>query len=176
MDSKISTTNSEALYASLYDQEYYDKHIPGAVRSARAEVVPIVMDAIRPRSVLDVGCGTCVWLREFLRCGATDVLGVDGEYVDQNSLAIPKQFFRAQDLDDGRLELGRFDLSPLASKSPNIYPEALPLLLSSRLLTRRSLCYSRQRSRGKVGFTTLTSSGPATGRRFSQATDTSRFI
>ena len=110
MNSRIATTNFGASSASPYDQEYYDKHIPGSARSASA-VVPIVMEAIKPRSVLDVGCGTCVWLCEFLRCGVTSVLGVDGEYVDQSNLAVPKQFFRARDLSDGLFDLGRFDLA-----------------------------------------------------------------
>ena len=109
LDSGASTVPSEATSRSPYDQGFFDMLEPGAARSARV-VVPIVMEAIKPRSVLDVGCGTGVWLHEFLRCGATSVLGVDGEYVDQSKLAIPRDFFRAKNLDDGIIEFGRFDL------------------------------------------------------------------
>jgi SAM-dependent methyltransferase len=73
-------------------------------------VAPLVMDLVRPRSVLDVGCGLGTWLKAFEECGVTDYLGVDGDYVDQNMLKIPVGRFQSHDLTK-RLTLGRkFDL------------------------------------------------------------------
>ena len=62
--------------------------------------------------MLDLGCGTGSWGRAALELGINNVVGVDGFYVDQNTLAIPRNCFIAHDLDDeGILKLNKkFDL------------------------------------------------------------------
>jgi hypothetical protein len=50
-----------------------------------------------PRSLLDVGCGTGTWLKAALDSGVTDVFGVDGVVVPENSLLVPRTLFSQQD-------------------------------------------------------------------------------
>jgi len=58
-------------------------------------VVPIVMDLCRPKSVLDVGCGTGTWLKAFVENGVTDYYGVDGSDVALSKLHIlPEKFLK----------------------------------------------------------------------------------
>jgi len=74
------------------------------------EVVPVIMDLVKPTSVLDVGCGLGTWLKAFEEHGVRDVLGLDGDHVDQSLLKISTDKFRTQDLTK-RWDLGRkFDL------------------------------------------------------------------
>jgi len=81
----------------------------GATRSAEV-IVPLVLQLLPVRSVLDVGCGDGSWLSVFRKLGVDDILGIDGDYVDPNSLQIPKDHFQAFDLTKP-LILGRsFDL------------------------------------------------------------------
>jgi hypothetical protein len=62
------------------------------------------------RSVLDVGCWRGVWLAWWLRHSASDVVGVDGPYVNPEHLAIPRSAFQALDV-SVPFSLGRqFDL------------------------------------------------------------------
>jgi len=73
-------------------------------------MVPIVAGMLRPRSVLDVGCGRGIWIDAWVRAGVEDCLGVDGDYVDRRRLAIPPERFVARDL-SRTFDLGRdFDL------------------------------------------------------------------
>ena len=96
--------------SSQYTDAYFAMHESGAVRSARA-IVPLVIDLIHPRSVVDVGCGTGAWLSVVIDSGVDDVLGVDGAYVDPARLLIPAERFVAHDLETP-LELGRrFELA-----------------------------------------------------------------
>lgn len=66
--------------------------------TAAREVVPIVMELVKPLSVIDVGCGIGTWLSVFQQAGAKEILGVDGEYVDRMLLHISEEHFVAVDL------------------------------------------------------------------------------
>jgi len=66
--------------------------------SAPREVVPIVLELVRPQSVLDIGCGTATWLKAFEELGVQDYLGVDGDYVDRSLLKIDSRRFKSHDL------------------------------------------------------------------------------
>jgi SAM-dependent methyltransferase len=82
----------------------------GARRSAR-QVVPFLGGLLRPRSVVDLGCGSGSWLAAFQDCGVADVLGVDAAVPDPALLDIPRERFLAHDL-TRPLELGRsFDVA-----------------------------------------------------------------
>ncbi len=93
-----------------YDCGFYAGHEAGSASSA-ARVVPLLIRALRPQSVLDVGCGTGVWLAAFAAEGVADYLGLDGDYVESGTLRVPRERFRAHDLTKP-FELGRrFDLA-----------------------------------------------------------------
>jgi len=73
-------------------------------------VVPLLTTLLKPSSVLDVGCGTGTWLKAFQEHGVSDVVGLDGDYVDVSKLAIDASLFKATDL-ESTFDLGRrFDI------------------------------------------------------------------
>ncbi len=80
-----------------YTKDFYDALREGAERSAK-EIIPLVLELIQPKSVIDVGCGLGTWLSVFREYGVADVLGVDGDYVDKTRLEIPEQQFLSFDL------------------------------------------------------------------------------
>lgn len=82
---------------STYDDIYYARQVQGAMPSARA-VVPHVYKALRPASVTDFGCGRGAWLRAWTESGVADIRGVDGAYVQPESLLIPAETFVPHDL------------------------------------------------------------------------------
>src|SRR5215813_14010537 len=83
--------------ATAYDRAFFSFVAEDSLRSARA-IVPIVMDLLAPRSVLDVGCGPGAWLREFAESGVGVIRGIDGDYVERGQLLIDPAFFVAGDL------------------------------------------------------------------------------
>ena len=99
---------------SGYDREYFERFHQSAiykgVRSSADAVVPLIVQLLQPRSVVDVGCGTGTWLKVFEEQGVSDFCGLDGEYVDE-ALEIPADRFVAADLRLG-VNLDRhFDLA-----------------------------------------------------------------
>jgi len=92
-----------------YDAKFY-RELQAADPSAR-EVLPIILEMIRPRSMVDIGCGTGHWLAQARALGVADILGIDGPWVDKAQLRIPAENFAARDLRAPlRLEQ-RFDLA-----------------------------------------------------------------
>jgi len=80
-----------------YTEEFYNWQQAESKSSAR-EIVPFVCELIRPRSVIDVGCGVGTWLSVFKECGVENFMGVDGDYVDRRMLQVEAERFQAKDL------------------------------------------------------------------------------
>lgn len=94
---------------TAYDPSFYYYINRGSIASA-AVVVPLISSIIDVRTVVDFGCGQGAWLRQWKRSGAQRVLGLDGDYVDEDSLLIDRGEFRTADL-GGAVDLGeKFDL------------------------------------------------------------------
>jgi SAM-dependent methyltransferase len=93
-----------------YDRNFYSKVTPSSRKSAEI-VVPLIIDFVDPRSVIDIGCGTGTWLSVFKEHHIEDITGVDGDWVQEEMLLIPKSCFLAHDLTQS-LNIGRrFDLA-----------------------------------------------------------------
>src|SRR5262249_35913095 len=70
--------------------EYFAKNLLEGSRRSAEQVVPLVLELIRPRSVIDVGCGTGSWLAVFQEAGVGEVLGVDGRWAERKMLEVPE--------------------------------------------------------------------------------------
>jgi SAM-dependent methyltransferase len=84
-----------------------------------------------PKSLLDVGCGTGTWVRAALRKGISDVYGVDGANIDEDTLLFSKECFRQQDL---TLEwsLGRrFDVALCLEVAEHLSPSSALVLIKA---------------------------------------------
>ncbi len=92
-----------------YTEDFYGALREGSRRSAR-EIVPLVLELIQPKSVVDVGCGLGSWLSVFKDLGIGECLGIDGDYVNTDRLEISQEVFQPFAL-DAPLRLDRtFDL------------------------------------------------------------------
>ena len=111
-----------ATTGSYYSPVFYSGLARGSARSARS-VVPLLVGLLNPASVVDVGCGTGIWLAEFGRCGVTDGLGVDGSYVRRDQLVVDSTRFVAHELKRA-LRLERtFDLAISLEVAEHLPPE-----------------------------------------------------
>lgn len=87
----------QSMPTECYTSDFYRELRSGAARSAEV-IVPLVTNLLRPASVVDVGCGDGTWLAVFLKLGAPEILGIDGDHVGPDLLQIPPGSFRAIDL------------------------------------------------------------------------------
>jgi SAM-dependent methyltransferase len=117
---------------TTYTPTWFESQVDHS-RSSAAVVVPALVSMLKPRSVVDVGCGQGAWAAAFLGAGVADVLGIDGEYVDRSRLLIPADRFLARDL-SRPLELGggrRFDLCVCLEVAEHLPGEHAPALVDA---------------------------------------------
>jgi SAM-dependent methyltransferase len=85
------------MHSEFYTTSFYEEIRDGSRRSAEA-IVPLVLQLLTVHSVVDVGCGDGTWLAVFRKLGVEDILGLDGEYIDQTLLQVPSESFKVADL------------------------------------------------------------------------------
>lgn len=93
-----------------YSSNYYEGIKSSSAPSAR-QVVRVVMDLVRPQSIVDVGCGSGAWTRAFKEAGVPKVLGIDGFYVKDEQLLIDPREFKRADLAQPLQLAESFDLA-----------------------------------------------------------------
>lgn len=80
-----------------YTEEFYRQRVSSVRRSA-APIIRILLQHLKIRSVVDIGCARGEWLAEFVAAGIADVMGLDGPWVPQDALAISTDRFISADL------------------------------------------------------------------------------
>lgn len=119
----------------IYSDQFFDYIDTGARASAR-RIIGLLQPWLGASSVLDLGSGRGVWLREWMKEGAETVAAVDGDYVDRDRLAISEDSFWARDLTQP-VDLGRsFDLAQSLEVGEHLPESAAETLVES--LTRHS--------------------------------------
>jgi SAM-dependent methyltransferase len=113
-----------------YTRDFYIQQHAIARRSAEV-VVPLIMDLVEPRSVVDVGCGSGSWLAAFLAHGVDDVLGVDSEDVPADLLSVPSSRVLRHDLRRPLTINRRFDLVVCLEVAEHLPAEVGEELISS---------------------------------------------
>jgi hypothetical protein len=91
--------------------------------TAAREMVPYFISLLKPQSVADVGCGIGSWLKVFEENGITDILGIDGDYVNKDLLYIRKDQLMTTDLEKPVSITRKFDLVMSLEVAEHLKPE-----------------------------------------------------
>lgn len=92
-----------------YDEKFYDGNIPASLTSAK-EIVPFMVKLVKPKSVVDIGCGMGTWLSVFKKSGC-EVFGLDGNKASKKRLLIDKDEFLSKNLEKSFYNGKRYDLA-----------------------------------------------------------------
>lgn len=97
------------MTSKSYNDDFYTDHSQMSISSAE-EIIPKVLDYIKPSSVIDIGCGIGTWLQVWGKFGVNDILGIDGDYINRDKLLISNDKFIATNLEHGFESLRKFDI------------------------------------------------------------------
>jgi SAM-dependent methyltransferase len=114
----------------VYDGTFFKSCSDASASSARA-VLGLIWGYIRPKAVLDLGCGIGNWLEVARELGSDRLLGIDGEYVDRSLLRIPQDEFRIADLTERFSVESRFDLALCLEVAEHLHESSADALVSS---------------------------------------------
>lgn len=117
--------------SQYYTQNFYNNSREGS-RSSAEVVLPLVNEVVQPRSVIDIGCGSGVWLKvwsESLK--VDDILGVEGPYIKGVPMAIPENKVLLQDLKQPVSLDRRFDLAMSLEVAEHIPDECAETFVQS---------------------------------------------
>lgn len=95
---------------AVYSEEFFARQADISQHSADV-IVPELLSLFPVTSVADVGCGVGTWLEAFRRCGITDLLGIDGDYVDLDTFRVGREHFVVADLAKGIPRTRTLDLA-----------------------------------------------------------------
>ena len=116
---------------NLYTNEFYSAFQKGSTSSA-VQIIPIILEFLDIKSVVDIGCGVGTWLSVCRDLGINDFLGIDGDYVNKDQLLIPQNQFIAVDITKSIKIDRKYDLAislevgeHLPEKSAKIYIKSL---------------------------------------------------
>ena len=126
----------------FYDAEFFRQIGTAAAKSA-AVIVPVVLRQIKVETVVDFGCADGTWLAVWKQYGATRVLGIDGDYVDRNSLLIDKhKEFMSADLSKP-INIGRmFDLVQSLEVAEHLPPSTSEVFVDNLVRHGRYILFS----------------------------------
>ena len=83
----------------LYDEQFFQGQVDGSAKSA-AIVLGLLYEHYQPQTVIDIGCGRGGWLAAAESLGAQKLTGLDGEWVEQDSLRSKNIGFRTVNFDE----------------------------------------------------------------------------
>jgi SAM-dependent methyltransferase len=114
-----------------YGSSYYAAEgLDPELRSPRV-VVPLITSILRPRSVVDVGCGVGRWLSVFRENGIERIQGLDGQHIDAEWLVIPRECFSAIDLSQPFRLHEQFDLALCLEVAEHLPKESAKTIVQS---------------------------------------------
>ena len=121
----------------VYNDAFFD-YINQSAQSSAKSLIARLFPMLQPKSVVDLGSGRGVWLAEWQKAGAKEVLGVDGDYVDQTNLAVAPSAFKAADLTKPLAFEKRYELAQSLEVGEHLPYAAAETLVES--LTSASDC------------------------------------
>jgi len=93
-----------------YSEDFFARQKVDSYQSAQV-VVPELLKSLKISSVVDIGCGLGAWLKVFEENGISDYQGLDGDWVDQSNLLIPRAKFVVRELENDFDLTRKFDLA-----------------------------------------------------------------
>jgi len=104
----------------FYSKGFYDIHVDTS--DSHESLVSLVIDIVKPKTVVDIGCSVGAALLHFKAQGVLEVLGVDGYWLDEGQLLIDRDEFMRHDFNTGALILAKkYDLAISTEVAEHVY-------------------------------------------------------
>ncbi len=116
---------------SVYDEGFFS--YTSRISDRSSEIAVPILSGLLPEisSVVDFGAAECVWISKWKKVGIEDIIGIDGNYVDQQKLWISPDKFHSADLNKPIDLKRRFDFAYSLEVAEHLKPEASAVFVES---------------------------------------------
>jgi len=107
-------------------------------------ILPVIIDILKPNSVIDIGCGIGTFLRICKEHGIDDIMGIDGPWVDKSLLSknIPLSCFCEENLELGFHISKKYDLAICLEVVEHLKEEAADIIVESLINASDQILFS----------------------------------
>lgn len=124
----------EKMY--IYSEEFYDKSEDTSKKAAEI-IMPYILSKIKPKSIVDFGCGEGIWLQVIKQLqDQIEILGIDGEYINRKELKIPEKCFVPANLERKISLSKKYDLAMTLEVAEHLDERASDIFIDN--ITRAS--------------------------------------
>jgi hypothetical protein len=117
------------IYHDLHSSQLTQQE--AATHHSATQVLKMFREFAQPNSMLDVGCGLGIWLKVAQEIGISDVLGVEGPWIESALLNVPTELIKRLDLEKP-VSLGRrFDVVVCSEVGEHLSPASAGVLIDS---------------------------------------------
>jgi SAM-dependent methyltransferase len=122
---------SPTALRAMYDRVFFAQQFEGSSRSASVMVPHILTLLPGIASVVDLGCGSGVWLQQFKNAGIPRVLGLDGGNAEDGFMLLRHEEFRRVDFAEPLRVTERFDLALSIEVAEHLPPSVATRFVAS---------------------------------------------
>jgi len=138
------------IEAKKYDNKFYSQMELSSFRAAQI-ILPIVAEILKPKSVIDIGCGTGMWLKVWNEeMGVKDYLGVEGPYLEKEKIQVHSDNILLTDLKEDFKIDRKFDLAMSLEVAEHL-PESVAEQFVKKLTTLSNVVLFSGAIPGQVG-------------------------
>lgn len=128
--------------STQYTSQFFKGHEQGSYNAAKI-ILPIINEALNPNSVIDVGCGSGLWLKVWLEdLGINDLMGIEGPYVKESMLDVASNLISFQDLKEPIALDRKFDLATSFEVAEHLPPSSAEQFVKSLTLLSDKILFS----------------------------------
>ncbi len=118
------------MQTTHYDEQFYNQYLDGSLRSARL-FMSYLFARWKPNSVVDLGCGRGAWLAACHELGVQKVVGLDGPWVERESLIDSAIDFHTTNLEQPLTTAERYDLVLSLEVAEHLQPDTSDAFVES---------------------------------------------
>jgi hypothetical protein len=124
----------------LYNSKFFSEIEIGSKDSAKV-IVPLVLDKLKPKSVIEFGCGQGNWALEFLQNSSITYIGVDGGDISLQELSFDKSMFLSADLNKAFFA-GKYDLAVCLETAEHLLPASSRIFVETLTKSSDTILFS----------------------------------
>ena len=130
-----------SVETNIYDNKFFQNTIKLEAKSA-ADFVDIVLKYYHPASIVDIGCGAGIYLKEFEQRGVKNLLGIDGSFAASEEFLLSPDKLEIFDLTKEYKFKNQYDLGLCLEVAEHLEESSADTLIETITNSSKNIIFS----------------------------------